>query len=203
MEIANQEFTLRPMPTPQDEVKTTLSMHPHKFALWLFIVTVIMIFAAFTSAYIVKQAEGGWDYFELPGLFAFNTVLIVLSSVTLQWAYFAAKRDNLRQNQLAIGLTAVIGIAFLIGQIMGWQEMVKLGKFFVGGNPSASFVYVLTSVHAVHLVSALIYLVVMVVKAFRYKVHSKNMLNMEMSTTYWHFLGGLWVYLYLFLLLNN
>jgi len=198
-----QEFTLRPMPAPQDEVKATLSMHPHKFALWLFIVTVIMIFAAFTSAYIVKQADGGWDYFELPPIFGINTIIIVLSSITLHWAYLSAKRDNLQQNRIALLVTTAIGITFLVMQVIGWRELVYMGKFFTGGNASAAFVYVLTAVHGVHLVSAVIYLVVMVVKALGFKVHSKNMLNMEMSTTYWHFLGGLWVYLYLFLLLNN
>ena len=202
-QLKAQEFTLRPMPAPQDEVKATLSMHPQKFALWLFIVTVIMIFAAFTSAYIVKQADGGWDYFELPAIFGISTAIMLVSSVTLHWAYVAAKRDNLSQNRIALALTGVTGLSFLILQLIGFSELMGMGKFFTGGNPSASFVYVIAGVHGLHLISAVIYLIVMVSKAFKFKVHSKNMLNMEMSATYWHFLGGLWVYLYLFLLLNN
>lgn len=197
------EYSLRPEQVATDEVTPTLSMHPQKFALWLFIVTVVMIFAAFTSAYIVKQAAGNWEYFELPQTFAWSTGIIVLSSITLHWAYIAAKRDNLVQNQIALGVTLLLGIAFLISQFTGWQELVRMRVFFTGGNPSGSFVYVLTAVHGLHLISALLYMIVMVVKAIMYKVHSKNMLNMEMSATYWHFLGGLWVYLYLFLLFNN
>lgn len=204
MEVKAQEYTLRPVAVaPQDEVRPTLSMHPQKFALWLFIVTVIMIFAAFTSAYIVKQAEGNWEYFDLPSIFGTNTLVIILSSVALQWAYLAAKRDNLKQNRIALGVAAVLGATFVGLQFVGFGELRQMNHYFTGGNPSSSFVYVLMAVHGVHLISAIIYLVVMVVKALQFKVHSKNMLNMEMSTTYWHFLGGLWVYLYLFLLLNN
>ena len=78
-----------------EEAKSQLSMHPKKFALWLFIVTVIMIFAALTSAYIVRQADGNWVIFELPRLFLVTTAIILFSSVTMHWAYLSVKKDNL------------------------------------------------------------------------------------------------------------
>ncbi|MEQ9443462.1 MAG: cytochrome c oxidase subunit 3 [Cyclobacteriaceae bacterium] len=185
-----------------EEPKQTLSMHPQKFALWLFIVTVVMIFAAFTSAYIVRRAEGNWLDFELPPLFWTTSGIILLSSVSMHWAYYSARKDQLMQLKIALFITLGLGVAFLIGQVEAWGELVGMDVFFVG-NPAGSFVYVLSGVHGLHIVSALIFLVVITVKAFRYNVHSKRMDALEMCVTYWHFLDGLWIYLFLFLLLNR
>lgn len=181
---------------------TAFKVNPKKFALWLFMVSVVMLFAAFTSAYVVKQSSGVWLYFDLPEAFIYTTFMVVLSSVFMHLAYMKAKQNNVVATKGFLMATVVTGIAFLIGQWIGWQELVSDGVFFVG-NPAGSFIYVLTGVHGFHLVSALIFLIVVAVAAFNYKVHSKSMLQIEMCATYWHFLGGLWLYLYLFLTLNH
>ena len=176
---------------------------PVKFTVWLFIVSITMMFAAFTSAYIVRRSEGNWQDFALPAGMLVNTILLVLSSVSLQYGYFAAKKDNLKALKTALFVTFVLGVAFLLGQWSVWSELVD-NKIFFGGataNPSGSFLYVLTGVHGFHLVTGLIYLIIVLNSAFRFKVHSKNMLQLEMCTTYWHFLGALWIYLYLFLII--
>ncbi len=183
-----------------EEPKKPISMHPKKFAMWLFLASVGMLFAAFTSAYIVRQAEGNWVYFELPKLFYYTTAVILLSSVTMQWAYGSAKKDNLNRVKLLVSATSVLGIVFLAGQVMAWRELVKMSVYFVG-NPSGSFLYVLTGLHGLHLVTAIIFLLIVLNGTWKYKVHSKNMAQMEMCTTYWHFLSGLWLYLFVFLLL--
>lgn len=183
-------------------IEQPLSMHPRKFAMWLFIVTVVMIFAAFTSAHIVRQADGDWLIYDIPQMLWITSGIILASSITMQWAYIAAKRDKLEQVKLALSLTMVLGIGFIYGQFQAWGQLVDAGVFFVG-NPGGSFIYVFTGLHVLHLVSGILYLLYMLVSAFRYKVHSKNMLNMDMSTTFWHFLGGLWIYLFIFLLLNH
>src|SRR5258706_12125149 len=133
-----------------EEPKKPISMHPKKFAMWLFLASVGMLFAAFTSAYIVRQAEGNWVYFELPELFYYTTFIIVLSTVTMQWAYWSAKKDNLARVKLLVAVTSILGIAFLVGQVLAWRELVKMSVYLVG-NPSGSFLYVLTGVHGVHL----------------------------------------------------
>jgi len=186
----------------REEPQPILSMHPQKFALWLFIVTVVMIFAAFTSAYIVRRSEGNWLDFELPPLFWTTAGIILASSISMHWAYISAKRDQIVQLRAALLVTLGLGIAFLVGQFMAWGALVDIEVFFVG-NPAGSFVYVLSGVHGLHIISALIFLIVVVIKAFRYRVHSKQMDTMEMCVTYWHFLDGLWLYLFLFLLLNR
>ncbi len=185
-----------------EKPKTTLGMHPQKFAMWLFIVSVVMLFAALTSAYIVRQAEGDWYLFRLPEMFTYSTVVILISSATMHWAYLAAKKDNVNTVKLAIVITSILGAAFLIMQFLGWQQMVEMNVYFVG-NPSGSFVYVLTGVHGVHLVSAVVFLFIMLIAAFRYEIHSRKLIRIEMCATYWHFLDALWIYLFIFMLMNR
>ncbi|MFC3878763.1 heme-copper oxidase subunit III [Algoriphagus namhaensis] len=185
-----------------DMVEQPISMHPKKFALWLFMVTVVMVFAALTSAYIVRQSEGNWLEYDLPEIFYFTSGLVVLSSVFLQWGYISAKKDNLNSLRIALYLAVLFGIAFLVGQWYSWVALVDREVFFVG-NPAGSFLYVFTGLHALHLISGVIFLIIVLISTFRYQVHSQSMNIMEMATTYWHFLGGLWLYLFMFLLLNH
>lgn len=181
---------------------TVLAMHPQKFAVWLFIIAITMMFAGMTSAYIVKQSEGNWLLFDLPDLFLYSTAVVIISSITMHWAYIAAHRDNLVQVTVALTATTIFGIIFLIAQYLGWIALVESDVFFVG-NAAGSFVYVFTGLHGFHLVSGLIFLIIVLTSAYKYQVHSKKIVLIEMCTTYWHFLGGLWLYLYLFLIVNN
>lgn len=183
-----------------EEPKKPLSMNPRKFALWLFMITVVMIFAALTSAYIVRQAEGNWLDFALPVEMWISTGVILISSITMHWALIAAKKDNLEQVKVAISTTTVLGVVFLIAQLYVWSALVENNVFFVG-NPSGSFLYVLSGLHGLHIVSGIVFLLIVLVATHRYKVHSKNLNTIQMCTTFWHFLDALWIYLFLFLLI--
>lgn len=186
----------------KEEVEQPISMHPKKFALWLFIVSVVMIFAGLTSAFIVRQSEGNWLQVELPNIFWYTSGIIILSSVFMHWAVMSARKDQLDNLKVAIAITSVLGVAFLVGQWYSWVALVDMDVYFVG-NPGGSFLYVLTGLHAVHLISGVIFLIIVLIATFRYKVHSKRLVKLEMCATYWHFLGGLWLYLFIFLLLNH
>jgi cytochrome c oxidase subunit 3 len=184
-----------------EEPKKPISMHPKKFAMWLFLVSVFMLFISLSSAYIVRRAEGNWLYFDLPSLFYYSTWVIIASSITMQGAYFAAKRDNLKLVRTLVVITSVLGVMFLVGQFLGWWvQMASAGVHFVG-NPSGSFVIALAFLHGLHLVSAVIFLLIVLNSAVRMRINSGNMAQMEMCTTYWHFLGVLWIYLFVFFLL--
>jgi cytochrome c oxidase subunit 3 len=185
-----------------ENAEQPIAMHPKKFALWLFIVTVVMIFASLTSAYIVRQSEGNWLEFDLPDIFWYTSVIIILSSISLHWAYVSAKKDDLASLRIGMVVTSILGLTFLIGQWYSWVALVDRDVFFVG-NPAGSFLYVFTGLHAIHLISGVIFLIIVLISSFRYQVHSKNLDTMEMCVTYWHFLGGLWLYLFMFLLLNH
>ena len=183
-------------------MKKTRSMNPQKFGLWLFLISVVMIFISLSSAYIVKKSVGDWEYIDFPQLFQVTSAIIVMSSVTMHFAYIAAKRNNIRNIKIGLALTAILAITFVLGQFYAWGQLVEDGHHFVG-NPAGSFIYIFTGLHVIHLFGALIFLAVVFTNAFQYKVHSKSMLRIEMCATFWHFLGGLWLYLYLFLIFNN
>jgi cytochrome c oxidase subunit 3 len=189
-----------------EEAKKPLAMHPKKFGLWIFMVSVVMVFGAFTSAYIVRQAEGNWLDFDLPPMFWLTTSIILMSSGTMQWAYISAKRDKIEMTKIAMAITTILGVAFLIGQWMGWSQLVAQGIHLVGRDSSAvsgSFLYIISGVHAAHVISGVIFLSVVLAAVFKFKVHSKSLAQIEMCATYWHFLDGLWLYLFVFLLLNR
>ena len=157
-----------------------------------------MLFAAMTSAYLVRRAEGNWLEYTVPVVFSYSSVALILSSLTMHWAYVSAKKDDFTRLRVAISITFILGIAFLYMQFQGWVQLVDQNVFFVG-NPSGSFMYVFTGLHGFHLISGLIVLVSALVAAFRLKIHAKSLNQMEIATTYWHFLDVLWLYLFFFL----
>ncbi len=183
----------------KNKAMKTLSMHPKRMIMWLMIASIIMIFASLTSAYIVRQADGNWLEFDLPRIFWINTGIILLSSITMHWAYLSAKKNKQTSLKIAITITSILGIAFLKGQLMAWNHLEAQDVFFEG-NPSGSFLYIFTGVHAFHLITGIIFLLIVLILAFRNSVNSKNMLWVGICATYWHFLDALWVYLFLFLL---
>ena len=185
-----------------EEPRKPLAMHPKKFAMWLFLASVLMLFAAFTSAYIVRQAEGDWVIFDLPDMFTFTTVAILASSIPVQWAYFAARKNQQNLVVALLGIGTVLGVLFLAGQWQGWGQLVD-NHIHLVGNPSGSFFYLITGLHGLHIISAVIYLIITLVRVHRGIIHSGNLAPLEMCVTYWHFLGGLWLYLFVFLLLNR
>ncbi|MDN4165167.1 cytochrome c oxidase subunit 3 [Cytophagales bacterium LB-30] len=186
-----------------EEVKKPLSMNPKKFILWLLIVSIMMFFVALTSAYIVKQSDGNWLEYDMPMIFWYSTIIILLSSATMHWAYLAAKKDNLPQLKLALSITTVLGLSFLYSQWAGWGQLVDMGVYLVGNQTSGSFFYIITGAHGLHIISGVLFLIIVLISTYQYKVHSKEMNQLEICMTFWHFLGVLWVYLFLFLLLNQ
>ena len=190
------------MPQISSHPKKTMAMQPTKFLLWLFLLSMTMFFAALTSAYLVKRSQGDWISFEIPSLFGYTLLCILCSSLSMQLAYVYAKRNELALLKVMLLVTFLLGMLFLWGQIEGWNQLVASEVYLVG-NPSGSFVYVLSGSHAVHLVGGLIFLIVLLKQAFSYKVHSEKTQQIEMCTTYWHFVGILWAYLYFFFLINQ
>jgi cytochrome c oxidase subunit 3 len=176
-------------------------MNPKKFALLLFLATVLMLFAAWTSAYLVKRGDVAWTEIVIPNLFWVNTGVILLSSLTMIWAVRAAKKDDFEKVKLALTITTLLGIAFLIGQLLAYGQMIDMKEHFTGGPVSHSFVYVLSGAHGLHVLGGVIFLIVVTVAGYRSKVHSKRMNQIEMCAIYWHFLDLLWLYLFVFLLL--
>jgi cytochrome c oxidase subunit 3 len=174
-------------------------IHPHKFTLWIAIGSIIMMFAGFTSAYIVKRQQPGWTTFDIPRAFWYSTALILLSSLTVQMALQAFKQREMRKYRNLIAVTFVLGIAFIALQILGFAQIWKSGVTFRGSG-AGQFLYVIAGLHAMHVLGGVITLMIMFFKASSSTTRSYNSIPIEVASTYWHFVDVLWIYLFIFFL---
>lgn len=169
--------------------------------LWVGIVSIVMLFAGLTSAYIVRADNGNWLIFNLPDMFYISTAVIITSSLTLFAALRMAKKNNYKGVIFGVLLTLILGLVFTYTQFQGWSQLTAKGIVFAGkySNASGSFLYVLTGLHLAHLFGGLISLLVTLVNSLRKQYNAENTLGLELCSIYWHFLDILWVYLFLFL----
>lgn len=184
---------------------------PQKFALWLFLITVIMVFGGMTSAYIVDRGNARNPLlFDLPSVLNWNLVIVLLSSIPMQFAYMSAKKGEMKRALIGLGLTLAMGIAFLIGQTQGMQDMIDSGIFLVNNNRgtgignSGSFFYVFVGLHGAHIIGGLLALLITGINTARGSIKPHRIKPVyEMVATFWHFLGILWLYLFWFLLFTQ
>ena len=183
---------------------TRNKIHPHKFALWVACASIVMMFVAFTSAYVVRQAAGNWLEFKLPMQFFYSAGVILLSSLTLHWSYISFLKEREQSYKLLLILTFFLGIVFVILQYLGWVALQESGVQF-NGNPAGSFVYVISWVHAAHVIGGIAVLTVALIHAFRllFRVTPRRKLRLEMTMTYWHFVDALWIYLLVFMVITR
>ena len=188
----------------QIQQEDKLALGPKKFNMWIFIFTSFMFFAALTSGFIVYTGGKGHGInLQLPNAFTYSTVCIILSSVTMFLASKAAKGLQFGKQRLYLGLTIVLGIAFFIIQVYGWSQLINMGVYFVNNNASQSFIYVFTGTHLMHIIAGLLLLANTLRGSYKNIPQVKNLFGMEMSAIFWHFIDIIWIYLYVFLLLNQ
>ena len=187
------------------EVEDKQNLKAKKFLVWLFIISSFMIFAGLTSGFIVYTAGSPDRGLKtiLPQAFKYSTAIIILSSLTLHLAYRAAKRLQFDRQKLYLAATIVLGIAFMVVQFEAWQVLTRQGVYFVNYNASQSFIYVFTGFHMLHIVAGLLMLVNSLTGAFRNIGQVRNLFRLETTSIFWHFIDILWIYLYVFLLLNQ
>src|SRR5207245_2186762 len=152
-------------------------------------------FALFISAYSMRMGMVDWRTMPVPRLLWFNTGVLVLSSIGLQWAYVAARRDDMEG--VIIGLLAggASAVMFLVGQLLAWHQLSVAG-YFVAANPANSFFYLITAVHGLHLTGGLVALGRTTAKVWHRNAATAEMrLSVELCTIYWHFLLLVWVVL--------
>lgn len=178
-------------------------IHPQKFALWTAMASILMMFAALTSAYIVRKAQGNWVELSLPNIFYYSTIILLVSSITLHTSYrsFISGNEKLYKGLLVVSF--VLGLSFVVMQYEGWMHLFNMG-IDMKGNPSGAFVYVMTGVHALHVLGGIAAILVAMLHAFRlkYRVTPKRKVRFELVVHYWHFVDILWVYLFVFLLFS-
>jgi len=181
-----------------------LNLAPKKFNMWLFIFTSFMFFAALTSGFIVYSGGAGKGIrIALPHAFMYSTAVIIISSVTLFLASRAAKQLQFEKQRLFLWLTALLGIAFFAIQVYAWSVLVQMGVYFTNPNASQSFIYVFTGMHLLHILGGLGLLFHALSGSYKNIPQVKNLFRMEFAGIFWHFIDIIWIYLYVFLLLNQ
>jgi cytochrome c oxidase subunit 3 len=176
-----------------------------KFSMWIFVFTSFMLFAALSSGFIVYSGGKGHGLnVILPQAFMYSTAVIMLSSVSLFMASRAAKQSDISKQRLFLWLTFFLGIAFFAIQIYAWYVLAyKMGIFFIDPNASRSFIYVFSGMHLLHIIAALGVLLSAIWTTYRNPTQARNLFKMEIASIFWHFLDIIWIYLYVFLLLNQ
>ena len=177
-------------------------IHPQKFALYLAMASIIMMFMALTSAYVVRKAAGNWLEFRLPTIFFVNTVVLLASSLTAHLSYRSLLKEAASAYRSYTILTFVLGVVFLVLQVIGWQQLFQIGVP-LDGNPSGSFIYVISGIHGAHVIGGLVALFIALWQAFKpFALTDRRKRHAEMVNVYWHFVDILWLYLIIFLILQ-
>jgi cytochrome c oxidase subunit 3 len=174
--------------------ESTSSLPAAKIGLGVFLAVVGSLFALFISAYSMRMNMVDWRALPLPRLLWFNTGVLVLSSVALQWAHMAARRNEI--DGVIVGLCAggASAVIFLVGQLLAWRQLNVAG-YFLASNPANSFFYLITAVHGLHLMGGLAALGRTTAKLWRGAEVTQVRLSAELCAIYWHFLLLVWLVL--------
>ena len=189
-------------------------IHPHKFALWVAMGSIAMMFAGLTSAYVVRQAQGNWRVFELPTAFYVSTGIILASSVTMWLGTRLFKQRRMVQHRWFILTTLLLGLVFGVLQYYGFWQLYHIPQEYfnmgvkeggpqvvrVNGNPSESFIFIIAGLHLLHILGGIVALAIVFIRAYRTRVRVYNATGLEIVGAYWHFVDLLWIYLFLFFL---
>lgn len=174
----------------------------YKLILLFAMVSMTMMFAGLTSAFVVSKSRVDWlKDFQLPPAFYISTVFIIGCSVTFHLAKKAIRKDNRSQTTLMLWATLVLGISFVFLQFTGFGQIVESGYYFTGPESSitTTFLYIVALMHLLHLAGGLISLLIIIYNHYKQKYNSSQTLGIELGAMYWHFLDLLWVYLFVFL----
>jgi cytochrome c oxidase subunit 3 len=189
----------------QMQQEDRLNLGAKKFNMWIFIFTSFMFFAALTSGFIVYSGGKGHGLdVIMPRAFMYSTAVLIISSVTLFIASRSAKQLQFDKQRRFLWLTFFLGIAFFLIQIYAWYVLTyKMGVYFSNPNASRTFIYVFSGMHLLHVVAGLLLLLNTIMSTYKNIPQVKNLYKMEMTSIFWHFLDIIWIYLYVFLLLNQ
>ena len=167
-----------------------------KLGLWAFLAVVTSLFGLFVSAYVMRMDYGDWQPLADPGLLWLNTLALVLSSVAMQWARVSADRSDVKNLRLSMLAGGFFSFAFLVGQLMAWREISATGYYTIANNPANAFFYLITGLHALHVLGGL-WVWARTAYKLRGDFELRNVsLSVELCTVYWHYLLLVWVTLF-------
>jgi cytochrome c oxidase subunit 3 len=173
------------------------------FAMWIAMASIVMMFGAMTSSFIVRRAAGNWLEFKIPDIFFISTIVILVSSVTLHLSYWGFRNQKEYLYKIGLPATLGLGILFIILQYYGWMDLYNIG-IPLDGNPSGSFFYLISGLHAAHVVGGIFAIAVATIHAYMltYKPTEMRRRRFQIVLHYWHFVDFLWLYLFIFLMIQ-
>lgn len=177
----------------------------YRIGMWVALAGVMMMFTALTSAYIVRGAGAtDWKPIAMPGILWVSTSLIIISSVTFEFARKALRRDDQPAYSRMLLVTVLLGLGFLGTQLLAWRQLVSQGVY-LSSNPHSAFFYLLTALHGLHLLGGILALDYLLLHAWRKRaaeqIGARRSAVAGAVAIYWHFMDGLWIYLFLLLFL--
>lgn len=174
-----------------------------KSLLWLSIVSMSMVFAGLTSAYIVRRNSGEWVFFDLPNQFFASLFLLLIISFCLHKSHSFLKKNNVTNSFNLCLFSFLLGLGFCYCQVSAWGSMYSNEIYFAGANshPAGSYVYVMSVLHLLHVFAGIILLLYNLNQFYRKKFSSNNTLTLNLTKMYWNFVDILWIYILVFLLL--
>jgi cytochrome c oxidase subunit III len=196
--LSQQRLTAKPWleEGPIDDYPGTgaMTLPAAKIGLGVFLAVAGCLFTLFISAYSMRMNMTDWRALPVPKLLWFNTAVLVLSSVALQWAHLAARRNDIDGVILGLLAGGAAAVTFLVGQLLAWQQL-RLAGYLVASNPANSFFYLITAVHGLHLTGGLVALGRTTSKVWRGARMTQVRLSVELCAIYWHFLLLVWLVL--------
>jgi len=181
----------------------TQKQQAKKTMLWFALVSITMTFAGLTSAYVFSRGRKDWEInFELPSIFTTSTFLLIISSFIFHFSKKYILNSQKTKALFYLFITLILSIFFIIFQFKGFQILIGEGYYFTGVNSTinTSFLYILVCLHLLHLFAGIIILLKVIYKTLKDKYKKNNPLGINLALWFWHFLGFLWIYLFLFLL---
>ena len=177
---------------------------PKKFVVWLFVVSSTIMFGGFTSYYIVFAASKGKGHgLVLPDAFMYSTAVLLASSVFLFLSTKALKRGDIKKQQLFLWLTLALGLVFGYLQLQAWSGLFQSGAALINNNAAISIIYVVSGMHLLHIFGGVAFILSSLLGSYKGISQEKAIYRQEITSIFWHFIDILWIYLYVFLLLNS
>lgn len=188
----------------QQQQELKFDSKPKKFVVWLFVVSSTILFGGFTSYYIVFAASKGKGHgLVLPDAFMYSTAVLVASSIFLFLATKALRRSDIKFQQIFLWLTLGLGLAFAYLQVQAWSSLFQSGAALINNNAAISAIYVVSGMHLIHILGGICFLISSLYGSYRGISEEKAIFHQEIASIFWHFIDILWIYLYVFLLLNS
>ena len=177
----------------------------YRIGAWVAIASIVMLFTALASAYIVRSASGNdWQPIVMPKVLWLSTALILISSVTMEISRRSLKQQSDEGYGRWLMLTVGLGLGFLASQVVAWRQLIRQGVY-ISSNPHSSFFYLFTAAHGLHLLGGIFALTYLLLRTTRRRETVEGELRRvgaaDAATIYWHFMDGLWICLFSLLFL--